>query len=267
MTSRGGRRSNSWSGTRSWRRTRCCVPDAVVEPSPDGEYLDYNRPPRLLPPARRTDVPLPDRTQATVAEPDAVADGRAARAVIGGVIALVYRNPLFLHDDSDVADHDDRKLAVRSAPGPLGHRRQVARLPGPGGGRRGRDRDGDGPRSGWTAAQPARTRPSCSSSRPDRGPGCGNAAVPIRTTCWSGSASPTYPPGSPSRKVTAPSAASATGRRRTSRSRSPSGRRASVGIAGRDDWPRRAARWLVGQLARPAEPPRRTGVHPDRPGG
>jgi S-DNA-T family DNA segregation ATPase FtsK/SpoIIIE len=34
-------------------------PDAMIEVSPEGEWLDYNRPPRLLPPETRTAVRLP----------------------------------------------------------------------------------------------------------------------------------------------------------------------------------------------------------------
>ncbi|MEX2290686.1 MAG: FtsK/SpoIIIE domain-containing protein [Mycobacteriales bacterium] len=35
------------------------VPDAAMQPSPDGVSLDYNRPPRLLPPLRKTSFELP----------------------------------------------------------------------------------------------------------------------------------------------------------------------------------------------------------------
>lgn len=70
-------------------------PDAMVEPSPDGEHLDYNRPPRLLPPARRTDfqIPAEPRPPAPSPMPWLMA---ALPAVTGGVTALAYRNPLFL---------------------------------------------------------------------------------------------------------------------------------------------------------------------------
>jgi S-DNA-T family DNA segregation ATPase FtsK/SpoIIIE len=74
---------------------RLTRPDAVVEPSPDGEYLDYNRPPRLLPPAHRTVFRLPARPKAPA--PNALPLLAAGLpAVFGGVIALVTRNAMFL---------------------------------------------------------------------------------------------------------------------------------------------------------------------------
>src|SRR5206468_2991007 len=38
---------------------RPAPPDAAVERSPDGPWLDFNRPPRLLPAARQTTFRLP----------------------------------------------------------------------------------------------------------------------------------------------------------------------------------------------------------------
>ena len=70
-------------------------PDAVVEPAPDGGYLDYNRPPRLLPPVQRTAFRLP-------AEPKPPTLGAlpwlAAMlpAAFGGLIAMVTHNTMFL---------------------------------------------------------------------------------------------------------------------------------------------------------------------------
>jgi len=71
------------------------VPDAVVEPSPDGEHLDYNRPPRLLPPQRRTEFQLPPEPRA---QPPAVLPWLTALLpAVGSVaIALVMRNPMYL---------------------------------------------------------------------------------------------------------------------------------------------------------------------------
>ncbi|MCC2323475.1 FtsK/SpoIIIE domain-containing protein [Cellulomonas xiejunii] len=71
------------------------VPDAVVEPSSDGEHLDYNRPPRLLPPQRRTEFQLPPEPKA---QPPAVLPWITALlpAVGATAIALVMRNPMFL---------------------------------------------------------------------------------------------------------------------------------------------------------------------------
>ncbi|MFG1777018.1 FtsK/SpoIIIE domain-containing protein [Micromonospora sp. NPDC049048] len=72
---------------------RC--PDAVVEPSPESEYLDYNRPPRLLPPIRpdKFRIPAAPKAPHTNALPWLAA---AVPAVFGGVMALVLRNPMYL---------------------------------------------------------------------------------------------------------------------------------------------------------------------------
>ncbi|MFD9811994.1 FtsK/SpoIIIE domain-containing protein [Streptomyces sp. NPDC059080] len=70
-------------------------PDAIIDPSPDGEYLDYNRPPRLLPPTKRTEFRLPAEPKAPT--PNALPWLAASLpAVFGGVIALVSDNPMFL---------------------------------------------------------------------------------------------------------------------------------------------------------------------------
>jgi S-DNA-T family DNA segregation ATPase FtsK/SpoIIIE len=70
-------------------------PDAVVEPSPESEYLDYNRPPRLLPPIRpdKFRIPIEPKAPNANALPWLAA---ALPAVFGGVMALVLRNPLYL---------------------------------------------------------------------------------------------------------------------------------------------------------------------------
>ncbi|WP_369392457.1 FtsK/SpoIIIE domain-containing protein [Streptomyces sp. CG1] len=70
-------------------------PDAVVEPSPDGEYLDYNRPPRLLPPVQRTEFRLPAEPKPS--SPSALPWLAAVLpALSGGVIALLTHNAMFL---------------------------------------------------------------------------------------------------------------------------------------------------------------------------
>jgi DNA segregation ATPase FtsK/SpoIIIE, S-DNA-T family len=71
------------------------LPDAVVEPSPEREYLDYNRPPRLLPPVRPGKFRMPDEPKA----PSATALpwlAAAMPAAFGGVLAFVLHNPLYL---------------------------------------------------------------------------------------------------------------------------------------------------------------------------
>ena len=72
---------------------RC--PDAVVEPSPESEYLDYNRPPRLLPPVRPDKFRIPAEPKPPT--PNALPWLAAALpAIFGGVMALVLKNPMYL---------------------------------------------------------------------------------------------------------------------------------------------------------------------------
>jgi S-DNA-T family DNA segregation ATPase FtsK/SpoIIIE len=71
------------------------VPDAMVEPSPENEYLDYNRPPRLLPPIRPDKFRIPSEPKAPTANalPWLAA---SLPAVFGGVMALILHNPIYL---------------------------------------------------------------------------------------------------------------------------------------------------------------------------
>ncbi|MFF5055235.1 FtsK/SpoIIIE domain-containing protein [Micromonospora sp. NPDC000663] len=70
-------------------------PDAVVEPSPESEYLDYNRPPRLLPPVRPDKFKIPAEVKAPI--PNALPWLAAALpAAFGAVMATVLRNPIYL---------------------------------------------------------------------------------------------------------------------------------------------------------------------------
>jgi S-DNA-T family DNA segregation ATPase FtsK/SpoIIIE len=71
------------------------IPDAMVEQSPDSEYLDYNRPPRLLPPSRPTTFRLPSEPKApgTNALPWLAA---LLPAGFGGVMAFALHNPIYL---------------------------------------------------------------------------------------------------------------------------------------------------------------------------
>jgi S-DNA-T family DNA segregation ATPase FtsK/SpoIIIE len=71
------------------------VPDAVIEPSPDSDVLDYNRPPRLLPPLRNTKfrVPAEPKPPAPNALPWLAA---ILPAGFGVAMAAAMRNPLYL---------------------------------------------------------------------------------------------------------------------------------------------------------------------------
>ncbi|WP_189080135.1 FtsK/SpoIIIE domain-containing protein [Mangrovihabitans endophyticus] len=72
-----------------------CCPDAVVGPSPESEYLDYNRPPRLLPPTRPDKFKIPSEPKAPT--PNALPWLAAALpAAFGGAMALVLGNPMYL---------------------------------------------------------------------------------------------------------------------------------------------------------------------------
>ena len=51
-----------WAGMASFTGP-ITAPDAALEPSPDGAWLDYNRPPRLLPPERQNTFRLPAAPQ------------------------------------------------------------------------------------------------------------------------------------------------------------------------------------------------------------
>ncbi len=70
-------------------------PDAVVETSPESEYLDYNRPPRLLPPVRpdKFRIPAEPKAPAPYALPWLAA---LLPAVFGVVMSLILKNPIYL---------------------------------------------------------------------------------------------------------------------------------------------------------------------------
>ncbi|WP_203729961.1 FtsK/SpoIIIE domain-containing protein [Paractinoplanes durhamensis] len=70
-------------------------PDAMIEQSPDSEYLDYNRPPRLLPPMRPDKFKIP--TEPKAPNPNALPWLAAALpAAFGIVMSTVLRNPMYL---------------------------------------------------------------------------------------------------------------------------------------------------------------------------
>ena len=70
-------------------------PDAALQPSADGGGLDYNRPPRLLPPLRQTTfrLPPPPEEQGRRRLPWIAA---LAPMVMGVTMALIWRRPYFL---------------------------------------------------------------------------------------------------------------------------------------------------------------------------
>lgn len=70
-------------------------PDAALLPSQDGAWLDYNRPPRLLPPLRQTTFRLPKPPVAPSGR-GLPALGSLAPALLGVVMAFVLRNPMYL---------------------------------------------------------------------------------------------------------------------------------------------------------------------------
>ncbi|MBD7920241.1 cell division protein FtsK [Cellulomonas sp. Sa3CUA2] len=101
------------------------APDAVLEPSPEGEHLDYNRPPRLLPPQRRTEFQLPPEPRA---QPPAVMPWLTALlpAVGATVIALVMRNPMYLMFAAMSPVMVLGSWLSNRRGGRIGHRRRVA---------------------------------------------------------------------------------------------------------------------------------------------
>ncbi|MEY9913187.1 S-DNA-T family DNA segregation ATPase FtsK/SpoIIIE [Catenulispora sp. MAP12-49] len=70
-------------------------PDAMIEVSPEGEWLDYNRPPRLLPPPQRTSFRLP--AAPAPARPSPMPWITALLpAGLGLVMMAVMKNPSYL---------------------------------------------------------------------------------------------------------------------------------------------------------------------------
>ena len=222
-------------------------PDAVIEPAPDGGYLDYNRPPRLLPPMQRTAfrLPAPPKPPALSALPWLAA---AMPAVFGGVIAMVTHNTMFLlmAGMSPVMMVGNWFSGRRQ--GKLGHRRQTAE------------------HRALLDATEAEIAAALEQEQLDRRAACPDPAELLvvatgpRSRLWE-------------RRRTDPDhlvvrvgiADLPTGvevqegdgvqRRRDLRAAQDVPAAFSiaeagvVGIAGRDEWPRRTARWLAGQLA------------------
>lgn len=70
-------------------------PDASLSPSPGGVTLDYNRPPRLLPPPRQTEFRLPHEPRKPEKEPLPWAISLAP-AIMGGAMFYFTRSPFSL---------------------------------------------------------------------------------------------------------------------------------------------------------------------------
>ena len=70
-------------------------PDADLVPAPDGAWLDYNRPPRMLPPLRQTTFRLSLAPTAMTGGGIPIV-GALAPAALGGVMALVLHQVLYL---------------------------------------------------------------------------------------------------------------------------------------------------------------------------
>lgn len=223
------------------------VPDAVVEPSPDGEHLDYNRPPRLLPPQRRTEFQLPPepRAQAPAVMPWLTALLPAVGAV---AISLVMRNPMYLMFAAMSPVMVLGSWLSNRRGGRIGHRRRLA------------EHQADVERVEADVRDALETeRADRRSASPDPAELLLVATAP-RSRLWERRR--TDPDHLLVRVGTAdlPSALVVThgeGITRTQEPRTSSDVPAAlsiaqagvVGLAGPDDWPRRVARWCVAQLA------------------
>ncbi|WP_370097642.1 FtsK/SpoIIIE domain-containing protein [Streptacidiphilus sp. MAP12-20] len=224
-------------------------PDAVVEPSPDGEYLDYNRPPRLLPPVQRTAFRLPARPR-----PPSLSGMPLLTATLpavgGGLIAMMTRNPLFL-----LMAAMSPLMMVGSwysgrRQGKISHRRQVAEF-----------HDQVDATEAEIAAALVKERLDRRAASPDPAELLVIATGP-RARLWERRR--TDPDhllvrvgiaDLPTRIAVDENGNEGTERQRELRA-APDvpaafslAQAGVVGVAGRDEWPRRTARWLVGQLA------------------
>lgn len=222
-------------------------PDAVIEPSPDGEYLDYNRPPRLLPPVQRTAFRLPNepRPPGLSALPWLTA---GLPAIGGGLIAMMTHNALFLMMAAMSPVMMVGNWFSGRRQGRLSHRRQMAEY-----------RSQVEATEAEIAAALDRERLDCRAVSPDpaellviaTGPRArlwerrrtdpdhllvrvGIADLPTRIEVEEGEGTQRHRDLRAAQDVPAAFSIAQTG---------------VVGVAGRDEWPRRTARWLVGQLA------------------
>ncbi|WP_323185669.1 FtsK/SpoIIIE domain-containing protein [Kitasatospora sp. NBC_01287] len=222
-------------------------PDAVIEPSHDGEYLDYNRPPRLLPPAQTTAFRLP--TQPRPAAPSALPWLAAGLpAVGGGLIAVMTHNPMFLMMAAMSPVMMVGNWISGRRQGKIGQRRQLADY-----------REQLTSTEAEIAAALEQERLDRRAAGPDpaellviaTGPHArlwerrrtdpdhllvrvGVADLPTAVVVEEGEGTERQREPRVARDVPATFSIARTG---------------VVGVAGHGDWPRRMARWLVGQLA------------------
>ena len=162
-------------------------PDAALHPAEDGAGLEFNRPPRLLPPGQAARFSLPSPPGRPERRPVPVL--MAVVPVVLGVamayllhqvymLAMAAFSPVMLLGSYVSDRRHGRKSYARQLAGYREHRARV-------------ERDAARAVAGRAAPVPARlsrTRPRCCRSRPGRGGGCGSAAAPTLTTCCCGPA-------------------------------------------------------------------------------
>ncbi|TSB32823.1 FtsK/SpoIIIE domain-containing protein [Streptomyces benahoarensis] len=223
-------------------------PDAIIDPSPDGEYLDYNRPPRLLPPTKRTEFRLPAEPKAPT--PSALPWLAATLpAVLGGVIALVSDNPMFLLMAAMSPVMMIGNWISGRRQGKVGHRRKIAEF---------QERRAETERE--IAAALDEERLDRRAVSPDPGELLSIATGP-RARLWERRrVDPDHLlvrvgiADLPTEIIVEEEAEG--GRHRRDLRAAPDvpaafslAHAGVVGVAGHQEWPRRTARWLVGQLA------------------
>jgi DNA segregation ATPase FtsK/SpoIIIE, S-DNA-T family len=161
-------------------------PDAALHSAQDGAGLEFNRPPRLLPPAQAARFSLPGPPGKPERRPVPVL--MAAVPVVLGVamayllhqvymLAMAAFSPVMLLGSYLSEHRGGRKSYARQLAGYREHRPGWNAMPprrcGP---------------NGSGAGTTARIRPPRRRSRPGPGAGCGSAAAPTLTTCCCGSA-------------------------------------------------------------------------------
>ena len=164
-------------------------PDAALHTSLDGSGIDFNRPPRLLPPERITRFQLPARPSEAERRPLPIL--MAALPLLMGVgmafllhqvylLAMAGLSPLMLVGGYLSERSHGRKARAREL---AAYREHKARI----------ERDADAALEAEWAGRRDRfpDRPRCCRSPPGRAAGCGSGAAPTPITWCSGSVRPT----------------------------------------------------------------------------